>query len=78
MLPPTSASTFFSLATAMSLLIPDKLDADETHDRLRQAMQRDLARDDPSIQEKAVAEQATPFPGINCRRKPDIGFAGPD
>jgi hypothetical protein len=55
---PASAPTFFALATIVSLSITAELRADETRDRLRQAVQRDLPRYDSSIREKALVEQA--------------------
>lgn len=58
MIPSASVTTFFSLAAAVSFLVPADAAADETSDRLRQAVQRDLPRYDPAIRERDLAEKA--------------------
>lgn len=58
MFPPERVSTFCTWATALTLFVTAEMSADETGDRLRQAIQRDLPRYDPSIRAKDLAEKA--------------------
>lgn len=61
-----SAPTSLMLATAALALLAAATEADESHADMRQAIKAGLARYDPTIREKALAEQAqrdaTPAP----------------
>lgn len=60
---------FFSLTAAASLLLPPAAGAEETRDRLRQAVQQDLPRYDPAIRERDLAEKAA-RPAVAPRNAP--------